>query len=213
MTLRSTTPATASPATSRPVASRRQLLLGSSVLALGVGLAGCAPKQPTVSGPTDVDIGFCTDMAFHHEQALAMCQRVLGRDTGEPVQASAAEILQNQSYERGQMHAWLAGWGESTAPPATVMGWMGMSMPASGMHGLASDADMRRLADTQGLAKGRLFLQLMRAHHVGGVAMADVAAAGAATAEVTALAGRMSQVQSYEIGVFDTLLSGDYQAM
>ncbi len=202
MTLRSTV----------PITSRRQLLLGSSVLLIGAGLASCSEERSSKAGPTDVDVGFCTDMAFHHEQALAMCQRVLGRDTGEPVQASAAEILQNQSYERGQMHAWLAGWGESTAPPAAVMGWMGMSMPASGMHGLASDSDMRRLADAQGLAKGRLFLQLMRAHHVGGVAMADVAAATAATAEVTALADRMSQVQSYEIGIFDTLLSGDYQA-
>ena len=40
--------------------------------------------------PTDVDIGFCRDMAVHHVQALDMCQRVLGRDTGDPVLAARA---------------------------------------------------------------------------------------------------------------------------
>ena len=32
--------------------------------------------------PTAADIGFCQDMSAHHLQALAMCLRVLGRDTG-----------------------------------------------------------------------------------------------------------------------------------
>ena len=30
--------------------------------------------------PTEADIGFCADMTLHHVQALAMCQRVLGRE-------------------------------------------------------------------------------------------------------------------------------------
>ncbi|MGB3829222.1 MAG: YHYH protein [Ornithinimicrobium sp.] len=94
----------------------------------------------------DADIGFCTDMAFHHEQALAMCQRVLGRPTGDEVQSLAAEILQNQSYERGLMHAWLQEWGHSTSPPETVMGWMGMQMPAEDMPGLARDAQMSEMS-------------------------------------------------------------------
>ena len=135
---------------------------------------------------------------------------VLGRDTGGSVQAAAAEILQNQSYERGLMHARLQGWGESTVPPTTVMGWMGMAMPADSMPGLATDAQMQRLAELIGASQGREFLELMRAHHVGGVSMADAAAEKAQVADVAALASRLSAVQGYEIVLFDQLLSDTY---
>jgi uncharacterized protein (DUF305 family) len=179
---------------------------------LGAGLAACAPasaESASSDAPSEIDIGFCQDMSFHHEQALAMCQRVVGRDTGSAVQAAAAEILQNQSYERGMMHTWLQSWGESTAPPTTVMAWMGMGMPAEEMPGLATATDMRTLATTGGLAKGRLFLTLMRAHHVGGVHMAN-AAASAATAPVRQIAFQTSANQTFEIAMFDELLATTY---
>ena len=34
-------------------------------------------------------------MTTHRVQALVMCQRVLGRDNHDAVQAAAAEVLQN----------------------------------------------------------------------------------------------------------------------
>ncbi|MGV8972120.1 MAG: DUF305 domain-containing protein [Rhodoglobus sp.] len=138
------------------------------------------------------------------------CQRVLGRDTGSAVQTSAAEVLQNQSYERGIMHTWLQVWGESTAMPETVMAWMGMGMPANEMPGLATAAEMELLATTTGLPQGRLFLQLMRAHHVGGIHMANAAVSMASIATVQGLASRMSASQTYEIAIFDQLLDTTY---
>lgn len=197
------------------VANRRGFLIGSSTAFTGAVLTACAPQPgvPEESGESanSADVGFCTDMAFHHEQALAMCQRVLGADTGGSVQNSAAEILQNQSYERGLMHAWLAQWGYSTAPPEEVMGWMGMSMPAPSMPGLATEAEMRELAELAGTEKGRKFLELMRAHHIGGVHMADVAIDSVATENVRTLATQMSRQQTYEIDLFDSLLDGIYR--
>lgn len=197
-------------------ATRRGFLGALAVSAIGVSVAACASSAVGVTAahetaivPNKIDIGFCQDMAFHHEQALAMCQRVLGRDTGSQVQTAAAEILQNQSYERGMMHTWLQSWGESTAPPETVMGWMGMEMPAADMPGLASTDQMRELALAEGLEKGRMFLELMRTHHVGGVHMAD-AATGAATAPVRQIAFQASATQTFEIAIFDVLLSTTY---
>ncbi|MDP3208134.1 MAG: DUF305 domain-containing protein, partial [Rhodoglobus sp.] len=70
-------------------------------------------------------------------------------------------------------------------------------------------AEMRELATTTGLAQGRLFITLMRAHHVGGVHMAD-AATGAATAPVRQIAFQASATQSYEIAMFDELLATTY---
>ncbi|MGZ0711894.1 DUF305 domain-containing protein (plasmid) [Coraliomargarita sp. W4R53] len=202
------------PVAAKLLSSRRNFLFGAGLAVMGAGLTACTSSVGSATAaievPNDVDVGFCTDMAFHHEQAVAMCQRVLGTDTGGSVQNSAAEILQNQSYERGLMHAWLAGWGESTAPPSEVMGWMGMSMPAAQMPGLATDDEMRTLAELDGTEKGHEFLVLMRAHHVGGIHMADAAAPEVAVASVRTLAEQMSRQQAYEIAMFDTLLATTY---
>ncbi len=195
-------------------ADRRGFLVGSTLALAGAALTACSSPTPSIVEPTEApnaaDMGFCTDMAFHHEQALAMCQRVLGTDTGGPVQNSAAEILQNQSYERGLMHAWLAQWGQSTAPPTEVMGWMDMPTPSASMPGLATDAQMSDLAELGGRTKGRAFLELMRAHHVGGVHMADAAAEMVAIERVQTLATQMARQQTYEIALFDSLLNGAY---
>ena len=165
-----------------------------------------------------VDVGFCTDMTVHHLQAMAMCQRVLGSDTGDPVQAAAVEVLQTQAIEVGMMRAWLTDWGESTATPETVMAWMGGEhgdghdggMPVDEMPGLATEEEMRELGSTTGLAQGRLWLELMRAHHVGGVAMAEAAVTMASEEKVRRIAQVQIDVQTYEISQYDLLLETDY---
>ena len=172
------------------------------------------PEEQTSEEPTDVDIGFCTDMAAHHLQAIAMCQRVLGRDTGDPVQAAATEVLTTQAIEVGTMRAWLADWGESTSPPDVVMAWMGMmdgnGMPAENMPGLATEDEMRELSLAEGTVAGRMWIELMRAHHVGGVHMAEAAAATASVEKVRRLATVQVRVQSFEIEQYDVMLATDY---
>ena len=194
--------------------ARRNFLTFGALALTGTALAACTTalegSSDPVETPTETDIGFFRDMAMHHEQALALCQRVIGRDNGDSVQSLAADILQNQSFERGVMITWLTVWGESTAPPETVMAWMGMEMPPAEMTGLATDAQMSSLATATGIAQGRLFLNLMRAHHVGGVHMAANASENAAVATVRATAERMSAFQTYEIGIIDQLLATTY---
>lgn len=204
-----------------PVATRRRFLLSAGVgtIGLATGFAGgtvaAAAASTPADEPTGVDVGFCTDMTAHHLQALAMCQRVLGSDTGDPVQAAAAEVLQTQAIEIGMMRAWLTDWGESTAPQETAMAWMGMNdgagMPTEMMPGLASNAEMRELGTVDGIAKGRLWLELMRAHHVGGVDMAAAAIDLASSDKVRRLAQVQVDVQTYEIGQYDLLLASDYR--
>ena len=190
---------------------------GAVGVALGVGgSAGvhAALDPATTDEPTTVDLGFCTDMTVHHVQALAMCQRVLGRDTGDSVQAAAGEVLQTQAIEIGMMRAWLTDWGASTATPEMAMGWMGMhdgmGMPTAMMPGLATDEEMQELATTSGIAQGRLWLELMRAHHVGGVDMASAAVEMATAEKVRRLAQVQVEVQTYEISQYDDLLASEY---
>ncbi len=183
-------------------------------MALGAVLA--IPQFQTTSAvsPTEADVGFLQDMTAHHIQALAMCQRVIGGTPGDPVLNAATEVLQTQSIEVGMMRAWLADWNESTAIQEMSMGWMGMhggeGMPTSMMPGLASDSDMRLLATTEGNEQGRLWLELMRTHHVSGVDMAQAATELASAEKVVRLATQQVATQTYEIGLYDQLLAGEY---
>ncbi|MCB0970398.1 MAG: DUF305 domain-containing protein [Acidimicrobiales bacterium] len=222
--------------------TRRGLLVGALAgsATVGVGLGRISASEASTSRsameasvggeePSTVDLGFCTDMATHHVQALALCQRVLGRDTGGEVQAAAAEVLQNQAIEVGQMRAWLTDWGASTSPPTWVMGWMpaadddgsttesddehvhdGGAVLLAEMPGYATDEELQELSRLEGTAQGRCWLELMRAHHVGGVAMAEVAAELAGLEKVRRLASTQATTQTYEIAVYDQLLAGAY---
>ena len=191
----------------------RRLFLAAGAVA-PVTLMSSAAVAAECEEPTAADIGFCQDMSVHHLQALAMCQRVLGRDTGGAVQAAAAEVLQNQAMEVGQMRAWLTDWGASTVPPSTVMGWMdanqGAGMPLAMMPGYASDEQMAELSMLDGQARGRRWLELMRAHHVGGVMMASQAADIASLVKVVRLASFQVKAQTFEISQYDFLLAGHY---
>ena len=196
------------------MSGRRQFLIGATSGAVGLAVGAAGERVLGSDAPTSADVGFCTDMTVHHLQALAMCQRVIGRDTGDAVQAAAGEVLQNQAMEVGMMRAWLADWGESTASPEMVMGWMhgGMGIPVANMHGYATDAQMRDLALATGAEQGRMWLELMRAHHVGGVAMADAAISLASSDKVLRLARIQASVQTFEIGQYDLLLTTDNAA-
>ncbi len=200
---------------------RRSLLrtLGVGTAGVAIGLTGATAVHAvghaaSDDGHSEVDIGFCADMSAHHLQALAMCQRVLGRDTGDPVQAAAVEVLQTQAIEVGTMRAWLTDWGQSTAAPEMAMGWMGMNggtgVPIAMMPGLASDEEMRALASATGVEQGRLWIELMRAHHVGGVDMASAAVQLATAEKVRRIARVQVDVQTYEISQYDMLLTTVY---
>lgn len=135
--------------------------------------------------PNAVDVGFCQDMAVHHDQAVLMANLAQTR-AGPAVKAIADAILLSQSVQIGTMRGWLQLWGE---PPAadSPMGWMSASgqhdqhthhqlEKASDMPGMASAEEMLELWRLSGDAFDILFLQLMTRHHEGGVAMARHAA-------------------------------------
>lgn len=205
--------------------NRRRCLAGIAASTFTFALSSSSANSTVVNNsdgsltraatPTDVDIGFCKDMCVHHLQAIDMCLRVLGRQTGGAVQAAAAEVLQFQAMEVGQMRAWLTDWGESTVPPTHVMSWMlcttdQQGMPLSGMPGYASPEAMLELSQLDGLATGRRWLELMRAHHEGGVSMASEAVLLASSEKVIRLAKGQAASQRYEIHQYDILLSGIY---
>lgn len=190
--------------------NRRQILLAGGLVSASCLSTGLAAQEATTA-----DIGYLQDMTVHHLQALSMCRRVLGRDTGDAVQAAATEVLENQAMEVGQMRAWLADWGASTVPVTTVMAWMGANqgkgMSIAMMPGYASDEELLELTTLTGMDRGRRWLQLMRAHHIGGVAMAEQASNLASSTKVVSLAKLQIAAQNFEISQYDFLLAGIYQ--
>lgn len=149
----------------------------------------------------DVDTGFLHDMREHHEQAVFMSfvYRSLP-DTDPGIDVIAGSIILGQSQEVGRMVQLLRGFGELEANEGeTSMAWMGMSTDRGEMPGMASEADLERLATLSGRAADELFVELMTAHHEGGIHMAEYAAEHAGSGEVRRMAAAMASSQRGEI--------------
>ena len=183
----------------------RLVVLGLAVMFLGAAI-GYAITTSKSSGPGNgsVDAGFLQDMRWHHDQAVRMSLTMLDKpetaqDAG--VRSLAADILLSQQFEGGVMAGQLRTWGLPEANESgTGMAWMGMPVPIDRMPGMASDDDLTSLQQLTGKDADALFLELMIAHHSGGLHMASDASTRASTKAVRDLAASMLKAQEYEIG-------------
>jgi uncharacterized protein (DUF305 family) len=80
-------------------------------------------------------------------------------------------------------------------------------VPGEPMPGMATSADLDRLSSLTGVEAETLFLQLMIAHHQGGVEMAEAALSRTTNPLVTALAKAIVFAQSGEIQYMQELLA------
>ena len=150
---------------------------------------------------SDVDIGFLQDMRTHHEQAVEMAFTYLGLpDTNPGLRTVAGSIIVGQEIEIGRMIQMLRDMGAPEAAETDqAMGWMGHSIPASQMFGMATDAQLKQLAGSSGKDGDELFVQLMTAHHRGGIDMANDAATRASLEKVRSMAASMASAQQSDI--------------
>jgi len=156
----------------------------------------------------DVDTGFLQDMRVHHEQAVLMS--IIYRnlpDTNPGLRSVAREIVRGQNIEIGRMIQLLRSFGESEVNESdTSMVWMGMVAGVDSMPGMASDDELDRLGRLDGREADELFVELMTAHHVGGIEMAEFAAANGENDEVIKMASGMAGAQTGEIVEMERLL-------
>ena len=155
---------------------------------------GRAPSEGSV------DVGFYRDMTVHHDQAIQMAVIELSNGENSVVRSFAKEILIFQRWEMGRMYERLRGWGVTTEPPTTAMAWMGMPVQTEAMPGLATPDQLRALQAARGTSADGMFLELMAAHHLGGIHMAAYAAKHADRADVRDLADAMGRNQGSDIG-------------
>jgi uncharacterized protein (DUF305 family) len=150
----------------------------------------------------EVDTGFLQDMRVHHEQAVVMSLMYRSLADVDPgLQIVARTIVVGQNIEVGRMIQMLRTFGEQEAAPsdALVMAWMGMPTEPDQMMGLATEDDLETLGRASGDEADRLFVELMVAHHEGGIHMAEYAAEHGEHPEVVAFAQSIVQGQSGEI--------------
>jgi uncharacterized protein (DUF305 family) len=201
------------------------ILGGTLLLVLGFGAGRFSADRFGESGPTpsttSAEAGFARDMQVHHQQAVQLSVLARDRSQNEAVRQLALDIATSQGQQAGQMYAWLASWGLPQAPPGARMAWMSLptleggsghghadsGMSGGAMPGYASEEDIARLTAASGPDADRIFLELMIAHHQGGVDMAKAILERSTNPLVTPLARNVVRVQTSEIEYMQSLLA------
>ena len=152
------------------------LVVATALIAGMIGwLAGDTANE--VSG-NDADVGFLQDMWWHHSQAIEMSQTfVTLEDVSPELIVEAKSITFGQAQETGlmiqllrDMHA------DLSSDDGMAMAWMGMPTDPDQMPGMATAEQLHELANASGTDADNLFIDLMVAHHQGGIDMANEAA-------------------------------------
>ncbi|WP_328461906.1 DUF305 domain-containing protein [Actinoplanes sp. NBC_00393] len=181
------------------------LLVG---LLLGVAAGLVVPRLRT-PGEDSVEAGFLRDMSTHHAQAVEMAMIAhAGSDTPHIVTFSA-DIATTQQAQIGYMQAWLRDWHLDPTGSAEPMAWMPNSdgsIVDGLMPGMATSEQMAALRKATGKELDVQFLTLMRAHHLGGVHMAQEAVELSDDENVDWIAQSMVKAQQGEIQLIDSLL-------
>lgn len=175
-----------------------------AVLAALIGF-GLGMRQSSAPGEDTPEVGFARDMMMHHAQAVDMATIIRDRTDDPAIRQMALDIILTQQAQIGQMQGWLTMWQYPMASTDPAMMWM--DMPVAGpMPGMATQEQLNQLRNLQGVEADGLFLQLMIAHHRGGVLMGEAALARAKTPQVLALAQAIVNAQTSEIAAMQDLL-------
>lgn len=213
----------------RHVRRLSRLLIGGSLAAVLAAVTVFAvlvwPSSSAAAVPRkdSVDAGFARDMAVHHQQAVELSFIVRDRTDDEEVRRLAYDVINTQANQRGMLLGWLDVWGLPKSSQQPYMSWMDHDMsgmegmkgmkgmdykPHDGslMPGMATNRQMDQLRQAKGKAAEILYLQLLTAHHKGGIAMSESAAGMAKTEEVRRLAQGMVEGQQAEIQLMADML-------
>lgn len=189
-----------------------KLNLGVIALAIAVlcgALGWVVGNNRAIPDPNSVDTGFLQDMRTHHEQAVYLGLYFLSLDgTDRDLRDIAREITFGQGIEIGRMIQLLRQFGATETNESDVaMTWMNEPTPNDRMPGLASDSDIDTFLASAGTAADNLFVELMIAHHQGGIHMAEYALDHANVIEVRRFAFAMISGQTGEIEELRALIA------
>jgi uncharacterized protein (DUF305 family) len=191
-----------------------RLVAGVLVVALCFGAGLLVGSRTGIPRDDSVEAGFARDMATHHAQAVDMSFLVRDKSSDRVMRTLAADIIVTQSTQRGLFMGWLQQWGLPQASSRPRMAWMpghahqaAAADSAALMHGMASDGELRSLADATGTEAEIRFLQLMIRHHEGGIVMARALMALSDRPELVQMAKGIEESQGAEIAQMQSMLT------
>lgn len=152
-----------------------------------------AAKAKPDDSPNAADHAYVQRMIEHHRQALTMSALAPQRAAADGVKRLAERITAAQKPEIEAMEKW------SALHPASAAGSGGHGHDHGSMPGMATEQQLRELAEAEGAEFDRLFLRLMTAHHEGALKMAGEALAGGNNVAVEEMATEVVATQSAEI--------------
>ncbi|HYN31389.1 MAG TPA: DUF305 domain-containing protein [Ilumatobacteraceae bacterium] len=169
------------------------LFAGAAIWALGGDDEPAAPMNA-------VDVGFLQDMLDHHEQALLISNLYIDNNPDGDAVPYAEEVIMFQTRDMGWMNDWLADEGYAPGEPDRIaMQWMNEPVPVAEMTGMQTPERLAELANASGADADRLFFEIMTDHHLGGVHMAEHAAANGARQEIMDFAESVARNQRIEV--------------
>ena len=201
--------------------------LGTGLFFLSLG-APAAPAQPPIVQPgapgqpsraisaaeasdlagirhTEADVRFMQGMISHHAQALEMTALLDTRTESDTLRQTARRIELSQEDEIEMMQDWLRDRGQEVTAIDAHHAPGAMRMP-----GMLTDEEMASLAEADGAAFDRLFLELMIKHHRGAVTMVEnlLEQRGAAQdSQLFAFTSDVTADQTAEIDRMDAMLA------
>lgn len=193
-----TPPYPESPPLAQPAARVRAWWLAPPLLLLALAVFWLARGRAPAEGSPEAT--FARDMAAHHAQAVEMALIIRDRSADEELRRFALDIVLTQQTQIGQMQGWLAAWGLPISGPQPPMNGHGEMM------GLATQSQVNELRTLPEPEAKAAFLQLMIAHHQGGIAMAQAALSQTNRPEIVRLARAIVAGQQSELAYMQSLL-------
>lgn len=183
-----------------------------AALVLGA-VAGVFLLRPA-SDPGDAspEAGFARDMSVHHAQGVDMAFTIYSKTNNPDIRILAYDIINTQRTQIGMFSGWLQQWGLPLTSLRPPMEWTphGHAEPMTSyadMPGMASQEQLAELESLQGKAADERFLELMIAHHRGGVEMSSAVIPLTERSEVQNLAQTIVDSQTAEIGNMEAMLA------
>ena len=144
------------------------------------------------------DLQFIDTMTHHHQGAIDMAKMALTKSQSAELKKFAQKLIDDQNKEISQMKDWRDKW-YSGKPPAKNMEMPGMNESMTMMMG----DDMRKMEAASGKEFDLMFLDMMKPHHAGAIAMAKDALGKAEHREIKTLADQIIKEQEAEIKQID----------
>lgn len=186
---------------------------GLFLLIIGIAAGWLLASWRAAPGDDSAEAGFARDMATHHAQAVDMSFTILDKSADGELRTLASDIIVTQSTQRGLFMGWLQQWRLPQTSTLPRMAWMPGHAHLPGddggvlMHGMATEAELQRLRDANGVDAEVLFLKLMIKHHEGGVLMARALLEQTDRRELIQMAASIEDGQRVEIEQMRTMLS------